>query len=477
MMQQPSNTDILSAVSAIQAEATSFLHQIVSIDSTLQKGEGEVQSIIFSQLQRVLCCDGGGFELQRIPVNKEDIQHKAGFSPVNWGYDENKFNVVCSRSSQGGDDEYKALILQGHVDVVPASNDKWTSPPFVPHIANGRMYGRGSGDMKAGVVAMIYALVALKRMGYVPRSNITICTVIEEECTGNGALACLPFLLPQKQKVAVIIPEPFPFITTAQLGVLWFTTHVSGSPCHVLQTSAGSNAIEAAFTLFSSLKTLEERYNDSEVRKNIPGAAAYREMEHPVNFNLGRIEGGNWASSVPSNCSFETRVGFFPGVDIEDVKRDLESILHDTAHKIGVDVEILYRGFHAQGAVLLPEYVDGVKDDTEHGDKKSLQREFVELLQCCHSIAVAESTNKVADNCVGDTKELPLLPITCTTDARFYSSIHHHNQEEVVVTCYGPEATNIHGIDESVSLESMRVVTAAIALFIRDWCGLENCSD
>ena len=66
--------------------------------------------------------------------------------------------------------------------------------------------------------------------------------------------------------------------------------------------------------------------------------------------------------------------------------------------------------------------------------------------------------------------------MTCTTDARFYSSIHH-NQEEVVVTCYGPDATNIHGIDESASLESMRVVTAAIALFIRDWCGLEKCSD
>jgi acetylornithine deacetylase len=65
--------------------------------------------------------------------------------------------------------------------------------------------------------------------------------------------------------------------------------------------------------------------------------------------------------------------------------------------------------------------------------------------------------------------------MTCTTDARIYSSIHH-NQEEVVVTCYGPDATNIHGIDESASLESMRVVTAAIA-FIRDWCGLEKCSD
>ena len=100
---------------------------------------------------------------------------------------------------------------------------------------------------------------------------------------------------------------------------------------------------------------------------------------------------------------------------------------------------------------MLPEFVDGIKDDTEHGNK-SVQREFVVLLQKS-LIAVLVTQG-----------ELPLLSMTCTTDARFYSSIHH-NQEEVVVTCYGPDATNIHGIDESASLESMRVVTAAISVY------------
>jgi hypothetical protein len=57
---------------------------------------------------------------------------------------------------------------------------------------------------------------------------------------------------------------------------------------------------------------------------------------------------------------FETGVGFFSRADIQDIKRDLESILHGTAQQIGVEIEILYRGFHARGAVLLPEYVDGV---------------------------------------------------------------------------------------------------------------------
>lgn len=477
-MTAPTNKEILTAVSAIQAEAISFLHKIVSIDSTLDKGEGLVQSTIHSQLQDLLC-DDGQYTLQRIPVKHDEIQNKPGFSPVDWTYDESKFNIICSRTSAS---EKNGLILQGHVDVVPASTDKWTSPPFTPRIENGRMYGRGAGDMKAGVVAMIYAVVALKRLGYVPSGNLSICTVIEEECTGNGALACLPFLLPQKNKVAVIIPEPFPFITTAQLGVLWFTTRVSGKPCHVLQTSAGSNAIEGAFALFSALKPLEERYNNLEFRNGISGAAAYRGMDHPVNFNLGRIEGGNWASSVPSHCSFETRVGFFPGIDLDKVKRDVESILYEAAEKIGMEIQISYRGFHAQGAVLLPEYVDGAPEKKDEAGKASLQREFVELLQMSHSVASGNNTaasvhNEVAGSSNNDRKNaLKLLPITCTTDARFYSSIHH-NSEDVVVTCYGPEATNIHGIDESVSLESMRTVTAAVALFIRDWCGVEKNKD
>jgi hypothetical protein len=98
-----------------------------------------------------------------------------------------------------------------------------------------------------------------------------------------------------------------------------------------------------------------------------------------------------WLETTRSQHCLETRVVFSPVVDIQDVKRDLESTLHGTA-QIGVDeIEILYRGFHAQGVVLLPEYVDGVKDDTENGDK-SLQRGFVELLQSCHSVAVAESS-------------------------------------------------------------------------------------
>ena len=466
-----STEDILSAVNAIQEEAIDFLKKIVSIESTLEKGEGTVQNIIYDHLVHVLADDDDDddlFKIERIPVQLDKIKDQRGYSPVDWEYtDDQKFNVVARyNNSYGKSDDERALLLQGHVDVVPADeNDGWTHPPFSPLIKDGRAYGRGSGDMKAGVVSMIYAVVALKRMGYKPRGNLTICTVIEEECTGNGALASpLHTLIPSspngQTKIAVIIPEPFPFIVTAQMGVLWFRASVTGKPCHVLQTSAGSNAIDGVYKLYSALKPLEDKYNEPKGNAH----PAYQGMGHPVNFNLGKIGGGNWASSVPARCWFEARAGFLPGVAINDVKRDIETTLNEAAEAMGLGLEITYSGFHADGAVLLDEYCGRYSGDTM--DKENtVQKEFVETIQSCYGLATSN------DETVTKQTALEMKPITCTCDARFYSSLYQ-DPTKVAVTVFGSEATNIHGVDESVSLDSMRDVTATFALFIRDWCGL-----
>lgn len=506
----PSINDILGSVDDIQNEAIDFLQRIIAINSTLEVGEGNVQNVIYDHIQQIL---GSGFDITKHPVRLDDIRNIRGYSPVDWKYDDSqKFNVVTRsrcrpQNNSTDDDNNDAVFFCGHVDVVPATySDGWTKDPYDAYFKNGRMYGRGSGDMKAGVVAMIYALVAIQRLGYMPgKGGVTICTVVEEECTGNGALAsiidnsggcfCCPSdrrtsIVPleimnntnnndvaaaaaaaatkkgKDGRTAVIIPEPFPWIVTAQMGVLWFRATVTGKPCHVLSTSSGSNAIEGAYALYDALRTIEDRYNEPR------GCAhpAFEGIDHPVNFNLGKIVGGNWASSVPSNCTFEVRVGFFPGVKIDDVKQDVETTLNTKAKELGLELEITYQGFHADGAVLLPEYVNGMAQNVlnssgDSSSSSSLQRKFVETLRKCNEHATKESSSS------SPLRDLHLKPVTCTTDARFYSSLFQ-DPSKVVVTCYGPEATNIHGVDESVCLESFRDVTATMALFMRDWCGL-----
>lgn len=98
-------------------------------------------------------------------------------------------------------------------------------------------YGRGSGDMKGGVVAAITALKALRKLGYRPSGRLHFETVPEEENTGNGALACC---VKGYTADACIIPEPFAdTLSTAQVGVMWMTVEVDGTPAHVLDMTKG----------------------------------------------------------------------------------------------------------------------------------------------------------------------------------------------------------------------------------------------
>jgi len=310
----------------------------------------------------------------------------------------------------------------------PPSMWKTAPSPFVPIVKDGRLYGRGSGDMKAGVVAFVIALKALFSLGVAPAAKVILQAVLEEECTGNGTLACLA---KGYTADAAIITEPFPFIVTAQLGVMWLHVTIFGKPAHVLNTSAGVNAIEAAYQIFNALRELEKEYNKTE---NLPDD--YKNINHPVNINLGKLQGGEWPSSVPSECSFDVRVGFAPGKSPEEVRKQVEEKLSHAANALGVVHKIEYHGFQAEGCIM---------------DKES---EMMKLLGECHQKVTQE--------------KVKYAPVTCTTDARFFQLY-----QGIPTTCYGPESAAIHGIDESVSLESMKNTSRVLAVFISEWCKLE----
>jgi acetylornithine deacetylase len=407
-----------------------MLKRIVSIDSRLGR-EAAVQQFMFEEFKKI---SDPQLKVEIVPIIGKEIRDTRGYSPVlDWGYydeDPKKYNgkVNVIATHQPKTVTGKSLILNGHVDVVPlGTEESWTTPPFQADVRDGRLYGRGSGDMKAGVIAYVQAYKALVKLGFAPAAPVQMQTVIEEECTGNGCLH-----VAEKFKAdAVIIPEPFnQTIVTALLGVMWFRVKVKGKPVHVLDTSAGTNAIESAFALYEGLKELEKSWNEK-IHES------YQNFKHPINFNLGVMNGGDWASSVPAECVMHVRVGFFPGVTLDEVKKEVEAKLKETAEKKKIYYTIEYNGFHAEGCVM---------------DKND---QMMKLLGECHK--------KV-------TNEEPVYaPVTCTTDARFFQLYHN-----TPATCYGPEATSIHGIDESVSLASMNSVARVLAVFMAEWCGLEK---
>ena len=222
---------------------------------------------------------------------------------------------------------------------------------------------------------------------------------------------------------------------TAQFGVMWFRVHVRGKPAHVLDTSAGVNAIEAAFELVGALKELETRWNEEDLRH-----PSYAGDKHPVNFNLGIIHGGEWASSVPTECTFHMRVGFFPGIKPaevrEKIKQTIEAAAAANPGMKETPPRIEFVGFQAEGCTIDPN------------------EEMMRMMAEAHERVMGEAP--------------ALRATTATTDARFFNLYG-----KIPATCYGPEASTIHGIDESLSLDSFKQVTRVLTLFLAEWCGVE----
>lgn len=377
-----------------------------------------------------------GFEVDRWNIDVEAISSMRGFSPVTVSYDD-AVNVVGtwrSRQRTG-----RSLILNGHVDVVPEGPlDMWDSPPYEPRIDQGWMYGRGAGDMKAGVAAMIVALDALADLGYRPAADVFLQSVIEEECTGNGALACL-----QRgyRADAAIIPEPLgEALVSAQVGVIWFSIRVTGVPVHVLAAGSGSNAIEATLPLIDALHRLEAEWNSPE-RRN----PHFAEVEHPLNLNIGTIRGGDWASSVPAWCEMECRMGIFPDQSIGASMAEIEACIRTAAKADPMlssrPPQLTFTGFLAEGYALADDHSQAADDAMNTLARAHLRSSGAELSQG---------------------------PTTATTDARFFGL---YGGTPALV--YGPVAERIHGFNEAVELESVRRVCQTIALFVADWCGLE----
>ena len=417
---------ILDSVDKGFARQLDLTRDVVRIPS-LRGQEHTCQDYVFRALR------DREYAMDRWSIDIDEIKDHPGFSPVNVNYD-NAINVVATHHPR--EEVGRSLILNGHIDVVPEGpTDMWESHPFDPVVKDGWLYGRGSGDMKAGLVANIFALDALRELGYQPASTVHIQSVTEEECTGNGALSCLARGYTAE---AAIIPEPEDdMLVRANVGVIWFQVQVRGKPVHVRETGAGANAIEACFPLVSALRELEEEWNTRKVDHRY-----FEELAHPINLNIGKFNGGDWASSVPAWATFDCRISIYPGEDPRVAAAAIEERIEAASRSNPFLVEnpptIEWNGFFAEGYVL------------EEGS------EAEETLARAHAAAYGSS--------------LESFVTPGYLDGRVFALY-----DDCKALVYGPYSENIHGFNERVCLSSLKRVTGTIALFVADWCKLEPC--
>lgn len=397
-----------------------FLRGLVRRPSTLGN-EAQVQRFVAEELRDM------GLAPDVWEINHAEIARLPGYSPVEWSY-AGRPNVAAVLESSGGG---RSLVFNGHVDVVPATPEHhWTHDPWGAEVVDGRMYGRGAADMKGGVAAMVYATRALMESGVELSGDLVLQTVIEEECTGNGALAALARGYGAD---AGIIPEPFGRrLLEAQVGVMWARVTVRGRGAHAERASSSVNAVLAAVPLLEAVKELEAEVNEG------PKPPQFEGIEHPLNYNVGVMRGGDWASSVPEECVFEVRISCHPGESLEEVEaRFTARLLQAAASDPWLSEnppDISFYAFRAEGCTI---------DRNEP---------VVASLADCHGRVTGE--------------EPVFFSFTGTTDARFFNLYHG-----IPTTCYGPSGANLHAPDEWVDLESVREVTKVLALSAIDWCG------
>ena len=412
---------IIDRIDNFSDDILDFTCRLVAEPSILGN-EVSALAVMESELKKL------SFEPVRIPIDPVRLSQHPGFAPVPWSY-EGRYNVAARREAavEGG----HSVIFNGHLDVVsPEPLKLWDTDPYDPVERDGWLYGRGAGDMKSGVAAMTYAVHAVEKAGFAFKAPVTIEAVIEEECCGNGALACVAA---GHDAEAVLIPEPMGLaILTAQLGVLWFRVSLTGVPRHVHEAQAGVNAIEKCIPLIAALRNLEAEMNQE-------AHPLYQDITHPINLNIGIIKGGDWPSTVPAAAEFHGRLSFFPDATYGETRQRVIDTINAATRQDPWLAEnrpqVEFYGFRSDG----------------HVEKRN--RPAFIVLNDCHR----EMFGRDAEDTIS----------TATTDVRAY---HHFASAQA--TCYGPDAENIHAANERVKIESVIDTAKVYTLFLVRWCGL-----
>ncbi|MHA2365766.1 MAG: ArgE/DapE family deacylase [Candidatus Hodarchaeales archaeon] len=408
-------------------ELTSLIQELVKIPS-ISGREYDVQKLILQKFQEM------GLESKFVQPDIHSLRNHDDFfettSFEKYGY-ENRPNVTGVLK---GDGSGPSLCLSGHVDVVsPEPVDQWTRKPWGGEVEENMLFGRGAGDMKAGIAANLIAVQALIETNTKLKGNVFLETTIEEEDGGVGGVLYMRMTQPKYD--AAIIPEPSTHtIGVASAGVMYFRVKTPGIPAHAATAHFGVNAIMKMMPIIEVINKLHEyrqktiSYTYAEQDETMKGRA--------TTINVGKIQAGDWPSTVPGDCTIECRIGWPPGETQEQVMKQVEDVVKQTSqndpwlNKHPPKVE--WFGWKAR-----PHEI-------------KINHPFVQLFK-------QESTSIIG-------KELSYVGGAAGLDARYF--VHHG----IPAITFGPHAERIHSFDEFVDIESTVKVAEVIVAILQRHC-------
>jgi acetylornithine deacetylase len=436
-------------------------------EKSLPEHESGIQQLVYDTLKNELKMDL--VDKWTLDEQKQELsEHKDFVNPRTWESLAKSPNVVgiwypsdaesdevtivqldeLAQQHTVNSDKNKMIILNGHVDVVPVGSDKdWINgDAFSGHYneTTDRVYGRGSTDMKGGNFANLLALQAiqysLEKIGRkrLPHTTILYQSVVEEESGGAGTLAAVlrhKQIFPKEASLNCIgiATEPTQLkLFTAQQGSMWFRIIITGKQAHGGTRYLGISAIEHAVFVIQTLQRLEKERNE-----NLPV---------PVPINIGKINGGEWPSSVADRVVLEGRIGIipYPMESIQQAQEALRNALKNSPEMIENNVkwELEFFGARWPPAFCPPEhsFISYLKDEY-----KSVQ-----------------STREVSNDF---SQEAVVTSSPWATDAGYL--YHAGNCPSVV---FGPGDTALaHQAHETVKVDNIYRVAEVLAKAIIDY--------
>ena len=254
---------------------------------------------------------------------------RRGFRPEVTDVAPQRANVVARLAGTG---EAPALLFNGHLDVVPPGETPWKHVPFGAEIEDGRLYGRGSCDMKSGLAAMLVAVDALARRGKKLRGDLIFSAVADEENEASGALRLVGDGL-TRGVGGVVIGEPTGFnIYIAQKGTFWLEISTVGMTAHGSMPHLGRNAIVDMHAFLSEVLAIPlEEGPDPSLGK--------------TTLNVGMIQGGVGPNVVPDSCRVSLDMRLPEGVDPQQMLQRITAAAARASERLpGMDARVRVTG-------------------------------------------------------------------------------------------------------------------------------------
>ena len=428
MDMSPAQSRVLETVDAMTATMVAAVSTLVKIPSISGTDEENVAQHHMASLM-----NAGGLETDLWPIDLDEMFAQSDFPGVEVDRREAWGLIGRLPGAGSGSGDAPTLMLNGHVDVVPIGDpNAWTFPSFDGAIRDGNLHGRGSCDMKAGLIAAHWAVQAIRSSGVRLRGDLLLAAVQGEE---DGGLGTYALLRRGWRADACLIPEPTDLdVVPANGGSLTFRLKVHGHATHASRRTEGVSAIEKFWPIWQALGELETCRHT-----HVDPMAARWKLAHPL--SIGTVHAGDWASSVPDLLVAEGRLGVALDEPVENARAEFESAVaaacqaDDWLRDHPVEVE-WWGGQFASGRL-------------------SADSDLVDRMQRAHGVASGQRPHEVWAAPYGS--DLRLIV----------------GQGGIPTLQYGPgDVALAHGPDELVPVEDIAITARALALMALDICGV-----